>query len=172
MKLKEIITQRHSKQNTAAAVKLLVENKKFVGELISYLSGDDKQLARRAAWVASELTRTNPGLIQPFVKKITANLIKKNADDAVKRNTLRVFQWLAMPKPVHGLMMNLCFDIIVSNDEQPAVKANALSILEILYETYPGIGSELVSIIESRYDNESPAFKTRASKLLKKMKNL
>jgi hypothetical protein len=55
--------------------------------------------------------------------------------------------------------------------EPPGVKANALTVLDNLRERYPDISDELKTVIESGFETESPAFKSRASKILKKLKS-
>jgi hypothetical protein len=46
---------------------------------------------------------------------------------------------------------------------------NALTILDQLSEQYPAISDELKIVIESQFEDESPAFKSRATKILKKL---
>jgi hypothetical protein len=66
--------------------------------------------------------------------------------------------------------MNLCFDYIISPKEKPAVKAFSLTVLQNLSRQYPEIKNELRTIIETQWDNESPAFRSRARKILKELK--
>jgi hypothetical protein len=169
MNLKNFIPEKHSRENNAKVVALIGINKQLFGELISFIITDDRKLAARAAWIASEICRLHPGLIKPHLKNLVNHLQNKNTDDAVKRNTLRILQWVAIPSALHGILMNICFEIIISGQEPPAVKANALTILDNLRERYPEISDELKTIIESGYETESPAFKSRASKILKKL---
>jgi len=42
-----------------------------------------------------------------------------------------------------------------------------MTLLQKLAKLYPGIINEIKLIIEERWDHETPAFKTRAKKLLK-----
>ena len=169
MNLKDFIPERHSKENTAKMVALIGSNKKLFGELISFIFTEDKKLAPRAAWIASEISKLHPELIKPHIKDLVNNLQKNNTDEAVKRNSLRILQWVNIPPSLHGNLMNICFDIIISGHEPPAVKANALTILDHLRERYPEIRDELKVVIESQFEEESPAFKSRASKILKKL---
>ena len=169
MKLSDLIIERHSQENTASAVQMVLANKRLTGELIAFIFSDDKRLASRASWIASELSRLYPALIGRHMTDLVKNLENKNIDKAVKRNTLRIMQWVAIPPALQGLAKNICFGIIIDNSEPPAVKANALTVLDILSESYPEISHELKTSIEAGFDTESPAFKNRASKILKKL---
>ncbi|HTE24407.1 hypothetical protein [Flavitalea sp.] len=169
MNLKIFIPERHSKENTAKAVALIGINKQLFGELISFIFSENRRLAPRAAWIASEVSRLHPELIKPHIKDLVNYIQNKNTDYAVKRNTLRILQFVTIPPALHGALMNVCFEIIISGKEPPAVKANALTILDNLSERYPGIRDELKMVIESGFETESPAFKSRASKILKKL---
>lgn len=170
MNLKIFIPERHSKENIAKAVAIIGINKQLFGELISFIFSEDRRLAPRAAWIASEVCRSkNPELIKPHIKDLVIYLQNKNTDCAVKRNSLRILQFVTIPPALHGTLMNICFEIIISGKEPPAVKANALTILDHLRERYPEIREELKTIIESGFETESPAFKSRASKILKKL---
>ena len=97
------------------------------------------------------------------------NLEKPNLHGSVKRNTVRLLQDIAIPKKFEGQVMNLCFNYIGSPDEAVAVKAFSLTILENLSKEYPDIKAELKTIIEDRWNYESPAFHSRARKIFKKL---
>ncbi|MHA4842713.1 hypothetical protein ACX0G7_01055 [Flavitalea antarctica] len=170
--LKHLILERHSRDNTSTVIALIGANKQLFAELISYLFSKDKRVAQRAAWIASEVCTIRPDLLKPHAKDIITNLAGKNVDSGVKRNSLRIFQHVPVPPSQHGTMMNICFQIITSNSEPPAVKANALTILDHLRERYPDIRDELKTVIESGMETESPAFKSRAAKILKKLKKI
>jgi hypothetical protein len=62
--------------------------------------------------------------------------------------------------------MNLCFDIVQSMEEKPAVKMFSLVVLDKLSKLYPEIRAELHLIIETQMSYESLAFKSRGKKIL------
>jgi len=126
-------------------------------------------MAQRAAWPLSYAAVANPAFIQKHFPKLLKNLEKINLHTAIKRNTVRLLQDISIPAKFHGRVMNLCFDYISSPVEAAAVKAFSLTILENLSGQYPEIKTELKTIIEDRWDFESPAFHARARKILKKL---
>ena len=87
--------------------------------------------------------------------------------NAVTRNIVRILEVAEIPKKYHGKIMSICFDFIQSNETPVAVKAYSLTILQKLAKLYPEIKTELRLIIENRWTHETPAFKSRAKKILK-----
>ena len=77
---------------------------------------------------------------------------------------------ISIPERFHGRVMNICFNYISSPEEAVAIKAFSLTVLEHLSKQYPEIRSELKTIIEDRWDYESAAFRSRAKKILERLK--
>jgi hypothetical protein len=169
MQLKELILQRHSQELTRTAIAVVGNNKKRMAQLISLLIANEPQVSRRAAWLASEIARINPALAMPYAGIIASKLNTEFRDAAVIRNVLRLFQFIKIPKTAHGELMATCFEYITSPAMAPAIKANALSVLDQLAETHPEIRQELQLIIQDQYENESPAFRSRANRMIKRM---
>ena len=78
---------------------------------------------------------------------------------------------IALPSALHGRVMSTCFNFVQAPETPIAVKAFSLSILSNLSVDYPEIRNELKLIIESQWDDASPAFRSRARKILKSIGN-
>ena len=89
--------------------------------------------------------------------------------NAVTRNITRLLQGVKIPKKYHGRIMTICFNFISDINTPVAVKAFSLTILDNFLKGYPEIASELKLIIEERWENETPAFRSRARKILRKL---
>jgi hypothetical protein len=81
---------------------------------------------------------------------------------------VRLLQFTEIPKRYQGRVMNTCFGFIEDPGEAIAVKAFSLTVLENLSRAYPGILPEIKTIIEARWEQETPAFRSRARKILGK----
>ncbi|HEY5749370.1 MAG TPA: hypothetical protein VIU12_25055 [Chryseolinea sp.] len=101
------------------------------------------------------------------MKPLLDFLNKPGIHDAVKRNTLRLLQYSELPKRLHGRVADLCFQYLQSKREPIAVKAFSLTVLQRIVEVQPELGSELKIIIEDQLPYASPAFRSRAMKVLK-----
>ncbi len=135
--------------------------------LIRLFFGDEYRITQRAAWPLSYCVRAHPVLIQPYFKPLLENLARKDIHVAVIRNTVRLLQDVSIPKKYHGLVMNTCFEFLQSPETPIAVKAFSLTILSNLATSYPEIRGELKLIIEEHWEHATPAFRSRAKRILK-----
>jgi hypothetical protein len=169
MQLRQTILAEHSKTNCSRITKWVGSNQQRFDELFNLFLNDEYRVVQRAAWPLNYAVIAHPQLIQKHFGRLLKNLKKPGLHDAVKRNTVRLLQDIAIPKKYHGEVMNLCFDYIISPTEKPAVKAFSLTVLQHLSRQYPEIKQEFKTIIEDRLDFESTAFKSRANKILKEL---
>ena len=131
-----------------------------------FLTGEYR-VAQRAAWPVSYCVEAHPELIKPYFKKLVEKLNDPNLPEAVPRNTIRLFQEVEIPEKWEGPIMDYCFKAISSPSAPIAVKAFSMRVLENLSKKYPEILPELKLIIEERWDQETPAFKSRGRRILK-----
>ncbi len=141
-------------------------------ELVRLFFKGEYRLTQHAAWPMSYCIRNYPHLAAPYLKKFIDQLSDEQAHPAARRNIVRLFQFIEIPKRLHGRLMDICFQFINKPEEPIAVKAFSLRILENLSATYPEILPELKNIIDARWAFESAAFRSRARKILKKFENL
>lgn len=166
MNLRETILEKHSKSQTDKIVKWVGRSQERFDQLLGLFLNDEYRVTQRAGWPLSYCAEKYPELIHKHFGKLLKNLQKKDLHDAVRRNTMRIFQYIELPKRYHGQVMNLCFTNIESPTETVAVKAFSLTVLERLLPLYPDIRNEVKLIIEERWDHETTAFHTRARKIL------
>ena len=167
MKLRETILKEHSKANCMRIVKWVGNDQKRFDELFYLFLHDEYRVVQRAAWPVSYCVEEHPEFIKKHFSRLIKNLGKKGIHDAVKRNSVRLLQYVSIPEKFHGQVMDLCFRYISSPNEPVAIKAFSITILQILAKQYPEIINELKLVIEERWDYETAAFKTRAKKVLK-----
>ncbi|MBL0334397.1 MAG: hypothetical protein IPP73_03430 [Chitinophagaceae bacterium] len=165
--LQNLLLAEHSKAQATKVVNWVGHSPARFNELVTVFLGTDKLLVQRAAWPLSYAAEAHPDLLQKHIGKLIRNLRRPALHDAVKRNTLRCFRNIPVPKRYQGEMMNACFDFIIAPAEKPAIKAFSLAILANLAREYPDIRAEIKTIIEEKWDIESPAFRSQARKLLK-----
>lgn len=170
MNLKDMLLEEHSKEQCDRIVKYIGADKKRFAELMKLFFAGEYRIAQRAAWPMSYAVNKHPELIEPYLDKLVGNLNKKGQHNAILRNSVRILQDIEIPKKYHGKLMDTCFNFIESNDTAVAVKAFSLTVLENLSKDYPEIRPELKLIIEERWEHETPAFQSRARKILKTIK--
>ena len=168
MKLREQLLKEHTKANCVRIVKWVGDDQQRFDELFALFLGDEYRVVQRAAWPVSYCVIAHPKLINKHFKKLISNLKKPNLHTAVKRNSIRLLQDISIPEKYEGDIMTICFNYIAVPTEAAAVKAFSIRVIENLSKKYPEILQELKTIIEERWDYETPAFKSRARKILAK----
>lgn len=168
MSLRELLEQEHSKKQCDRIVKLIGANEDRFRELLALFFSGEYRITQRAAWPLSYCVKRHPEWILPHFKTLLDNLDRKDLHSSVARNTLRILQFVDIPKRFHGRVMNTAFSLIESPDTPIAIKAFSLTVLERLSSLYPDILGELRLIIGQQWAQATPAFRSRAKKILGK----
>jgi hypothetical protein len=169
MDILQALSREHSKIQTDRIVAYVGADKGRFAELIGLFFKGEYRITQRAAWPLSYCVRAHPELIQPYFKPLLDNLRRTDLPVAVVRNTMRLLQDVTIPKRHQGRVMSTCFDFIQSPETPIAVKAFSLTVLSHLAADYPDIRGELKLIIEEQWEHSTPAFRSRAKKVLAKL---
>ncbi len=169
MNIKTALLKEHSKKQCDAIVKWVGHDQKRFDELFHLFLNDEYRVVQRAGWPISYCVEKHPEFIKKHFTNLVKNLSKKGIHDAVKRNSVRLLQYVSIPEKFHGQVMDICFRYVTSPAEAVAVKAFSITVLQNLAKQYPEIINEIKLVIEERWDYETVAFKTRAKKLLKEL---
>ncbi len=146
--------------NDASKFKLLMK---------AFLDGPYR-ITQRAAWPLSYCVEAHPELIKPHLKAVIHNLQKPDTSESVKRNTLRLLQFVDIPKRLHGSTITICFSIMENKKEPIAVKVFAMTVLANVCKGYPEIRNEVITIIEDQMPYGSAGFVARGKRILKGLK--
>lgn len=168
MNIRTEILKEHSKQNAIRISEFIGQDKEIFSELMECFLGDEYRVTQRAAQIVSYCAEKYPALIIPYLKKIILNL-RNDVHVAVKRNTLRVLQDIDLPSDLHGETADICFKIMEDSKEPIAVKVFAMTVLVNICQEIPELKNELRILIEDQMPYGSAGFKSRGSKLLKRL---
>jgi hypothetical protein len=167
MDLRTEILKEHSKAQAHKIADYVGSNAKRFEALIEVYLAGPYRVTQRAAWPLSLCVESHPSLIGPHLKKVLDYLKKPGIHNAVKRNTMRLLQFITVPKRNHDQVVNLCFDYLQRKQEPVAVKAFAMTVLGKIIEDKPELQRELKIILEDQLPFASPAFRVRAVKILR-----
>ena len=170
MDLEKELLKKQSLLQCNRIIKWIGDDETRYGLLVKLFFNGDYRLTQHAAWSMSYCIRLFPALAKPYFNKFIDQLSDGRAHPASKRNIVRLLQFVETPKRYHGKLMDNCFRFISDPEEAIAVKAFSLTILGKLSNTYPEILPEIKSIIEARWEFETLAFRSRAKKILSKLK--
>lgn len=169
MDLTRQLLREQSKVNCQRIVNYIGANKDRFADLIAaYLKGPYR-VTQRAAWPMSCCVEDHPELIRPHLKRIIDFVCQPDATVAVKRNTLRLLQFIDIPVKTQGQVAELCFQFLSDKKETIAVHVFAMSVLFKLTRAIPEFGNELKILIQDRMPYATAGFRSRANKILKKL---
>jgi len=170
MNLVEEILREHTKKQKDKIVRYVGHNPKRFSELVDIFLQGPTLVTQRAAWPLSYCIEQYPDLLKPHFRKILTRLGKKNIHDSVKRNILRMLQFVRVPKAWQGITADLCLTFLADSKEPVAIRVFAMTVLANITIEVPELKNELIPLIEDQLPYASAGFISRGSKVLKQLK--
>ena len=170
MNIKEALLKEHSKKNSVAIANWIGADKDRFEELMDLFLHSEYRITQRAAYVLLFVSDKHIELFQPYIGILLKNLETKKVHIAVKRNTVRVFQNIHIPKKHQGQAAALCFEYLESANEAIAVKCFAMKVLANICENEPDLIPELQILVENQYPFGSAGFQARSKHIFKQLK--
>lgn len=169
MDIRAVLTKSHSKVITDQIVKYVgTSNERFSNLVEVYLKGPYR-ITQRAAWPLSYCVIENPALIEGHLPKILKFVKQPGNHESVKRNTVRLLQFIEIPKRFHGQIVDMCFGFLTDPKEPIAIKVFSMTVLANLVKGIPELKEELRIIIEDQLPYGSAGFISRGKKVLKEL---
>jgi hypothetical protein len=168
MNLEQEILKEHSKQNIVRLAQWIGSDKKRFMLLMDVFLEGEYRVTQLSAWLVSHVADKHPELLAPYIDKMLKRMMESNVHVAVKRNVLRILQFVELPKRLYGKVAAHCFDFLESN-EPIAVRVFSMTVLANIAKHEPDLKNELRLIIEKRMPWEGAGFKARGKKVLKQL---
>ncbi len=169
MNLKDELLREYSKEQTRRISGYIGTDEHRFSDLMSLFLTEHYRINQRAAAIINDVTDRHPSMIKPYMEKLVMNLYNEGLHDAVKRNTIRVLQFVEIPEDLWGHTAEICFGYLASNDEPIAVKAFSMTVLEKICKEVPELTNELRVLIEDQLPYSSTGFKNRGNKILNRI---
>jgi hypothetical protein len=170
MNLKESILKEHSKKSCDQIVTYIGNSTSRFSDLVTLFLNGPYRVTQRAAWPLSSCIEKNPKLVEPHLKKILNYAMKPGVHDSVKRNVVRLLQFIEIPKRLQGKTASVCFQFLTSKKEPIAVRVFSMTVLSKLARELPELKNELIPLIEDQLPYGSAGFISRGRKVLKELK--
>jgi hypothetical protein len=167
MNIINILKKGHSIAQYKLIIKYIGKDPKRFSLLVSVFLDGPWRITQRASWPMNVLAETHPELFRPHLRKIIQNLSTPGIHDAVKRNTVRMLQFLDIPPSLQGIATNSCFELLQRKTEPIAVKVFSMTVLANLTRQHPELRSELIILIEDMLPYGSAGIVSRGKKILK-----
>ncbi|HKR03372.1 MAG TPA: hypothetical protein VJY62_01950 [Bacteroidia bacterium] len=168
MNLRSAILKEHSKAQTMKIVKFIGNDAKKFKDLMDLFFNDEYRVVQRSAWAVNMCAENHPELIKPYLEKMI-DYLQKPVHDAVRRNTVRILQFIDIPKNLTGKVASVCFDLLQSKKEPVAVKVFSMTVLAKICTGATELKNELRLIIEQQLPYSTAGFQSRAKRILKEI---
>lgn len=165
----EVLATR-SKQQVVKLVQWVGKDAARFKQLMTLFLQEDEEIVRRSAWVIGHCVEAHPNLMQPWLKPMIKKMKQPGAHCAIKRNGVRILQFINIPKRLQGTVADLCFKYLSSIDEPIAVRTFSMTVLMKIAEQEPELKKEIELTVRQMLPYSTPAFRARAKMVLKDSK--
>jgi len=166
MNIREALRAEHSKRQTMAIVNHIGSDPKRFAELMSVFFEGEYRLTQRAAWPMNYCAERQPQLIYPYLPRLVARLERDDVHDAVKRNALRLMQFVDVPSGLKGKTYSICVDLIADLSQPVAVKVFAVTVAAKIARSSPDLLKELRLVVKEILPHSSIALHKRAREVM------
>lgn len=166
MDIRRALLKQHSKRQTMKVVEFIGEDTRKFKELAKIFLSDEYVLAQRAGWALSYCVEFHPDLARPYLERMLDCLERGDVHDAVKRNVVRILQYVEIPARLLGRAYCHCVDFIEDVDAPLAVRAFALMVAAKIARTEPDLLRELQLIVKKHLPYAPASFRVRARAIL------
>ena len=170
MDLAKTLERGHSKQITTQIADYVGNNAARFKQLVKLFLAGPYRMTQRAAWPLSICIERHPELIGPHLGTLLRFAAAPGAHDAVMRNTVRLLQFIDIPRRYHGQVAEMCFGNLNKRNTAIAIQAFSMTVLYDISRDEPDLRRELRLILEDRLPYAAPAFRARARKILKDLR--
>jgi hypothetical protein len=165
MDIREALVSQQSKAVSLEIAAIVKEDTEKFADLMEIFFADNYRLTQRTAAVLMVVVETKPQLITPYLTKMVAQLKRRGIQDAIKRNIVRLFQFIELPENLKGRVFSDCVDLVDSLNEAPAIRAFALTVAGKVGRHEPDLIRELCQVAQKHFPYTSPAFRKRAREI-------
>ena len=167
MDIRQALMTEHSKQQTMAIVEFIGDDPQRFAELMKLFFAGEYRLTQRAAWPMNYCAERHPKLIRPYLPKLLDCLEREDMHDAVRRNVVRLLQYIEIPKRLTGKVYSHCVDLLDDIEQPIAVRVFAMTVAARIAQSEPDLLNELKLIVSKHLPHATAAFRVRAREILK-----
>ncbi len=172
MDYKTHLLKENSKANWSAMADHIGSNPDRFAKAMTLYLNEEYRITQRVSQVIGKVIDKHPQLIEPYFEVLISSL-KSNPIDAVKRNTVRMFQTIPIPEKIEGELFDQCMKFIANPQEAIAIRAFSMTVCRRVAKKYPDLALELIPLIEiALEEDKAPGFQNRGKKELNTLRKL
>lgn len=166
MNIRDALLEEHSKEQTKKVVNYIDGDPERFAELMRLFLGPVYRVSQRAAWAVSNSIELHPDLVKPYYNILIKQLERDDAHVAVRRNVVRLLQFVEIPKRYAGRVFDVCYSLLDDPSETVAVRCFSLSVAANLAKDSPELLDEL-RLVATKYPQVATAgFRSRTRRVL------
>jgi len=166
MNIREALLAEHSKRQTSAIVEFIGDDPERFAELVTVFFDGPYRVTQRASWPLSCCVESHPAIVLPHLPRLISELDKIGAHNAVRRNILRLLQFVEIPKRYQGHLFSRCLDFLDDPKEMIAVRVFAMTVAAQIAKTEPDLMREVCLVAGKYLAGGSAGFRARARMVL------
>jgi hypothetical protein len=166
MDLKQALLAVQSREKALEIVEFVGSDKAKFGQLMSLFFQGPYRLTQRAAWPMNTCAERHPELIRPYLPRLVGLLKTSEHHAAVKRNIVRLLQFVDIPPRLAGKVYSHCLDLINDPNEPIAVRVFSITVAARIARDEPDLMNELRLVVQENLPHSSAAFRVRAREVL------
>ena len=169
--LLDLLNLERSKKHIAQIVNRVHTSAVSVDALMEIFLGDHPRNAELSAWVVGDLGQKHPEMFIKWLPQLIEVLNSENVHGSLKRNALRILEKTNIPDEFLDAATDVCFRLLADPFEEVAIRAFSMGVLSQSCERVPELWPELQLILEENMPHATPAFVSRAKKLMTKFRS-
>lgn len=169
MNIRETLLEDHTKTLMQEIAEYIGDDSQRFAELVEVVVSRDKVAAQRAAWALSKVADRHPALLRGHLRELLA-AAQDPPHVAVRRNIIRVLQFVDIPDRLEGEIYTYCFELASSTKEDIGVRAHALSVIGRIAQAYPELRTEIKELMRDMLSSESAGIQARIRNISKQLK--
>src|SRR4051812_42542277 len=129
MDLRSEILKEHSRAQSEKIAKWVGRDEKRFAEFMQLFLAGEYRVTQRAAWILSVVAEKHYQMAAPYLERMVKRMNEPGVHVAVKRNVVRILQFIEIPEALHSEVMNTCFELLADPKETIAVRAFSMTVL-------------------------------------------
>lgn len=166
MDLEAEILEEHSKRQAVRIASWIGTDRTRFRQLMGLFLKGEYRTTQRSAWIVNLCADKHPLLIRPYLKQMITRMQEPGVHDAVKRNVIRILQFIPIPDKLLGEVTSVCFEYLSSPNEPIAVRVFSMTVLANIAKKEPDLKNELRLTIQQQLSHASMGICSRARKVL------
>lgn len=144
-------------------------NENRFAQLMHLFLAGEYRIVQRSSWIVSSCVERHPRLVTPWLPKLIRRAKEEGLHGAVRRNILRLLQFVDIPRRYQGEVTEMCFTFLASVDSPVAVKVFSMTVLATIAAEEPDLKNELRPLLEQMLPYGSAGMQSRAKKILQRL---